>query len=182
MNGGLEIDGAIVDCRSALISAAQGCCLRELASSSALKSLSLPRRDETRPNLATRMRLSIPAPLSQQPSLPPPSQSSCSLLLFYRLSLISLFLFCLVESSRRACPCLCIRGAPSDSERRAGSEQRQAGEGGGWLFSRPWRGWGVRGDSAAGREEGAPLISPPLPPVGPTWQQRDHYGLLIQLR
>lgn len=71
VNGGLEIDGAIVDCRSALISAAQGCCLRELASSSALKSLSLPRRDETRPNLATRMRLSIPAPLSQQPSPSP---------------------------------------------------------------------------------------------------------------
>lgn len=49
MNGGLEIDGAIVDCRSALISAAQGCCLCELASSSAFKSLSLPRRDETKP-------------------------------------------------------------------------------------------------------------------------------------
>lgn len=88
MNGGLETDGAIVDCRSALISAAQGCCLRELASSSALKSLSLPRRDETKPG-NPRASLYSCSSLPAAPTLSPHLSVLCSCFICF----LSFFLF-----------------------------------------------------------------------------------------
>lgn len=167
MNGGLEIDGAIVDCRPALISAAQGCCVRELASSSALKSPSLSRRDETKPGNRRASLYSCPP----RPSPAALSQSLCSLLLFYLLSLI--FLFCsAVESSHRACPCRPFRQRAA-SRKLSGGRREKVAVG---CSAGPAGVEGVRGESAAGREEGAPLVS------DLTRQQRDHYGLLIQLR
>lgn len=115
---------------------------------------------ETRPNLATRMRLSIPAPLSQQP---PPTPVPIPLFSALVLSAFPHFFFAWrsrpterVPASASVSPLQTASG-----ELEVSSSRREKVAVG--CSAGPEGVGGVRGESAAGREEGAPLISCPTP-------------------
>lgn len=135
---------------------------------------------ETRPNLATRMRLSIPAPLSQQPPSP---QVPIFLFSALVLSAFSHFFFCpffwwshpteRVPASASVSP---LQTASGELEVSSGRREKVAVG----CSAGPE---GVGGSEVSLQQDGRRglLLFHALPPL-PLDQQRDHYGLLIQLR